>query len=67
MSIRKLLRLVVAGALAGTLLAVVVPPRTLAASVGCKCNDWGTGSYACLMNQTACGTGGETCQTTCAE
>ncbi|NOT06971.1 MAG: hypothetical protein HOP28_02075 [Gemmatimonadales bacterium] len=65
MSLRKVVGLIVSGALAGALLAVVVPSKTLAASQGCICNDWGSGSYACTMDQTKCGTGGDICQVTC--
>ncbi len=63
--IRKLTGLAFLGAAIGTLLAFTAPPARAEAAKTCVCNDHSSGNYACLLDQSACGTGSEWCRTTC--
>lgn len=61
----KLSRVSILGALMGAVLAIAAPPPRLAAELACKCDDYGTGAYACNYSQTACVVGHEECHLTC--
>lgn len=66
-SFRSTLRVAILGLATGALIALASPPKDLQAFEGCKCNDNGTGSYACNFLQTACVPGSETCSLVCGE
>lgn len=66
---KKLLSWSIAGAMVGSMAAVVVPQSSLTAAEenagGCKCDDHYVGSYSCNAWQTACVAGSEECKITC--
>lgn len=66
-SIRKrLIRFMLLGASAGSLMAIAVPPASaIAAEAGCVCNDSGAGAYQCNGGQTACIAGTQKCALSC--
>lgn len=61
--VRKIVALSIRGAVAGALLAVIAPTKMLDA--GCRCDDFGSGSYTCNYAQTQCLSGNETCNVNC--
>lgn len=65
--LRKVLQLGVVGIATGVALGLATPPRALTADEGCKCTDYGAGSYQCNLDQTECVKGTERCQTDCKE
>lgn len=63
---RTLLGSAIRGMLLGAFLALVAPESQMSAGDdGCKCDDAGSGSYACNAAQTACGNGVEDCILNC--
>jgi hypothetical protein len=64
---RKVFGLIVSGALAGALLAVMAPPTAALANPdpACKCDDTSTGNYSCNWEQTQCRAGSEVCTVIC--
>lgn len=64
---RSTLRVAILGLATGALIALASPPKDLEAFEGCKCNDQGTGSYACNWSQTACVAGSEVCSLVCGD
>lgn len=67
MSFRKFFGLSVSSAILGAVVAIAAPPQGLTAAAGCKCDDTGSGSYACNFEQTKCVAGSEACMTICQE
>jgi hypothetical protein len=67
--IRKVLGLSITGALAGTVLGILAPPRPLSASLAtkCVCDDDGAGKYKCNSFQDACTKGAQECHLRCKE
>ncbi len=62
---RRLLTLALLGCATGAVLAVAAPPTRLSAAQQCKCDDSGTGNYACSADQTKCKAGTEICLLVC--
>ena len=65
---RWILKISLAGALTGALLAMTAPPSSASArgEEGCKCDDDGSGNYSCNAAQTACIAGNQVCDVKCA-